>query len=108
MPTPSCALDAACLALGGQQRLADALTKATPDTPITSSAISQWRRRLVPLERCEPIEAVTAGRVRCEQLRPDLCWRRDGRGRVVAVAQTVKPTPRGRRPVSHVERLVPA
>jgi DNA-binding transcriptional regulator YdaS (Cro superfamily) len=43
---------------------------------VSKAAVSQWRTgdRQVPAERCPQIERVTAGRVRCEQLRPDVEW----------------------------------
>lgn len=43
--------------------------------PVSSTHIYNWMRRDkagVPLERCPDIERVTGGRVRCEELRPDL------------------------------------
>lgn len=99
MRSPIDALDAACGVLGGQQQLADAITTATPETPCTTSAISQWRTRLrdgspFPEDRCEPIEAVTVGAVVCEELRPDLIWRRGLDGRVVGIERRILPTPR--------------
>jgi DNA-binding transcriptional regulator YdaS (Cro superfamily) len=106
MRTPIESLDAACIALGGQQRLADALTAATPDHPCTTSAISQWRTRLfaggaLPQDRAEPVEAVTNGSVRVEEWRPDLLWRRDQDGRVIGVITPIAPTePKRRRGTS--------
>lgn len=34
------------------------------------------RRRAVPVDRCHEFERALAGRVICEQLRPDVVWRR--------------------------------
>ena len=44
----------------------------------SSTGISLWAngKRLVPIERCLPIERATGGRVRAEDLRPDVDWRR--------------------------------
>lgn len=46
--------------------------------------VQQWLydKRPVPLERCPRVETVTDGTVRCEDLRPDVDWQRDGTGRV--------------------------
>lgn len=52
---------------------ADTLAKALGVTP---AAIYQWRSgvRPIPANRCPDIEAATEGRVRCEELRPDVRW----------------------------------
>lgn len=82
------ALEAACDLLGGQYKLADAIRRTSP-------SISEWKRRkVIPEDCCEPIEAVTDGAVRVEELRPDLRWRRDASGRVVGVEKPIKPTAR--------------
>ena len=47
---------AQCLGVGGYQ------------------VIQQWRLSRVPAEYCPKIERVTAGAVRCEDLRPDVDW----------------------------------
>lgn len=44
-------------------------------SPVSSTHIYNWMRRDkagVPPERCPDIERVTGGKVRCEDLRPDL------------------------------------
>lgn len=41
---------------------------------VPDALLSQWKTgaRQVPAERCPDIERETGGRVRCEELRPDL------------------------------------
>lgn len=65
------ALQTAAVLLGGYGALAKA-------AGVTSPAVSQWltRHRPLPAERCPAIERATAGRVLCEQLRPDVRWQR--------------------------------
>lgn len=42
---------------------------------IRQSVISMWKhRKSVPAEHCPAIERATGGRVRCEDLRPDVDW----------------------------------
>jgi DNA-binding transcriptional regulator YdaS (Cro superfamily) len=43
---------------------------------VPQSLISQWSTevRQVPAERCPEIERATGGKVRCEDLRPDVAW----------------------------------
>ena len=43
---------------------------------ISPVLVSQWAamQRNVPAERCPSIERVTDGKVRCEELRPDVDW----------------------------------
>lgn len=43
---------------------------------VSPVIISQWKTcaRQIPAERCIEIERVTAGAVRCEDLRPDIDW----------------------------------
>lgn len=55
--------------LGSQAALASALGVRQP-------TISEWLRggRRVPAERCPAIERLTGGKVRCEDLRPDVAW----------------------------------
>jgi DNA-binding transcriptional regulator YdaS (Cro superfamily) len=63
-------LDLAAEIVGGtQETLAIALG-------VTKSAVNQWKgeKRRVPAEHCPAIERLTAGRVRCEDLRPDVAW----------------------------------
>jgi DNA-binding transcriptional regulator YdaS (Cro superfamily) len=40
----------------------------------SAQAVNNWRRRGVPAERCPSIERATGGKVRCEDLRPDVDW----------------------------------
>ena len=53
---------------GGCVALAAKLSAATPAAPITSQAVSQWRR--VPAERVLSVEAITG--VSRHQIRPDI------------------------------------
>jgi len=43
---------------------------------VAAPLISQWRTgaRRVPADRCPEVERATDGRVRCEDLRPDVDW----------------------------------
>ena len=43
---------------------------------VNPQLLSQWIHgvRPVPAARCPSIEAATNGRVRCEDLRPDVAW----------------------------------
>lgn len=43
---------------------------------INPVLVSQWKNgyRAVPAERCPDIEVATGGKVRCEDLRPDVEW----------------------------------
>lgn len=49
------------------------LAKSLGVSPVL---VSQWRtgQRQVPASRCVDIERETGGRVRCEDLRPDVDW----------------------------------
>jgi DNA-binding transcriptional regulator YdaS (Cro superfamily) len=55
--------------VGSQAALAAALN-------VTKAAVSQWKDedRKVPAEHCPAIERLTNGKVRCEDLRPDIEW----------------------------------
>lgn len=55
--------------VGSQRALASALG-------VTKAAVWQWKGggRQVPAEHCPDIERLTAGGVRCEDLRPDIDW----------------------------------
>lgn len=55
--------------VGSQKQLADLLGVKAP-------TVSQWLKgkRPVPVLRCPEIERITQGRVRCEELRPDIGW----------------------------------
>lgn len=59
------ALDRAVAIAGSQEKLAASLG-------IVPMAISQWRKRRIPAERCRDIERVTDGAVTACELRPDL------------------------------------
>lgn len=63
------AVSMACDFVGGPKRLADSLGVSPP-------TVHQWinGERRVPAERCLSIERVTKGKVRCEDLRPDVDW----------------------------------
>lgn len=54
---------------GAQARLAKALE-------IPAPLLSAWAagERQVPAERCPGIERATGGKVRCEEMRPDVPW----------------------------------
>jgi len=81
-----------------QRAFAAALSLAT-GRRVTSQAISQWKVNGVPEDRCEPIEAVTKGAVRVEELRPDIQWQRDPQGRVTGYLPSpvpIQPTRRRR------------
>jgi DNA-binding transcriptional regulator YdaS (Cro superfamily) len=62
-------IDRAAEILGSQTALADLLG-------VTKGAVSQWKDpgRRVPAEYCPLIERATEGKVRCEELRPDVAW----------------------------------
>jgi|SRR5690348_1561003 len=99
MPSPIKALDAACdhfRAEGGQTALAAAIGMKSPSISDWRKKISGGNAKAIPPERCEPVEAATAGKVRVEELRPDLLWKRDPEGRVIGFITPIKPTPRKR------------
>jgi len=56
-------IDRAARAMGGRDRLADALH-------VTISAIGNWKSRGVPLDQCAKLERATAGTVTRRDLRP--------------------------------------
>jgi DNA-binding transcriptional regulator YdaS (Cro superfamily) len=62
-------VDLAAEVVGSQAALASVLG-------VTRAAVSQWKDegRKVPAEHCPVIERATGGRVRCEDLRPDVAW----------------------------------
>jgi DNA-binding transcriptional regulator YdaS (Cro superfamily) len=62
-------IDVAAGLLGGQAALASALG-------VSRGAVPQWKdpKRRIPAEHCPKVERLTAGRVTCEQLRPDIEW----------------------------------
>lgn len=41
---------------------------------VKPPSVVEWRKRGIPAERCAAIERGVAGRVTCEQLRPDVRW----------------------------------
>lgn len=49
---------------------------------VSAQAVSQWNPERILPEHCPAIESATAGRVRCEALRPDVEWQRDDTGQV--------------------------
>jgi DNA-binding transcriptional regulator YdaS (Cro superfamily) len=59
------ALEQACKAFGGSNKLASALGRE-------KASISRWKKERVPAEFCPDIERLTG--VRCEELRPDVNW----------------------------------
>ncbi len=63
------ALKKACELAGGQAALAKLLG-------VTPGAVYQWvvGKRPIPAEQCPRIERAINGGVRCEDLRPDVCW----------------------------------
>jgi DNA-binding transcriptional regulator YdaS (Cro superfamily) len=63
------ALDKASEIVGSMQALAVNLR-------VTKGAVGQWKLpgRRVPAEHCPAIERLTDGKVRCEDLRPDVDW----------------------------------
>lgn len=62
------ALSSAIEIVGGQAALGKACG-------VWQTAVSQWvKRGRVPAEYCPTIERVTGGKVRCEDLRPDVDW----------------------------------
>lgn len=75
------ALSLACESVGGVSALASAIG-------VSDVAIHKWKRTgRVPEDRCPAVEAAVAekgGKVRCEDLRKDVAWERDRKGRVVA------------------------
>lgn len=54
---------------------------------IAPQAVMRWKINKiapVPADRAPGVEAATGGRVRCEDLRPDVAWHRDADGHPVA------------------------
>lgn len=60
-------IDRAAKHLGSQRVLADKIG-------VTPGAVSQWKTTGVPVEHCPRIERLTAGTVRCEEMRPEVDW----------------------------------
>lgn len=69
MTTDTTPLAKAIKAAGSISALAQALG-------LTKAAVWQWNLpgRKVPAQHCPEIERLTAGSVRCEELRPDVNW----------------------------------
>lgn len=67
--TPEAALDEVVSIVGSMQLLADHLG-------VTKGAVGQWKLddRRIPAEHCPAIERLVNGKVRCENLRPDVDW----------------------------------
>lgn len=59
------AIERAAEQLGGQSKLAESLG-------VTPMAVTLWKQRGVPPERCIPIEQATGGAVTRYDLRPDI------------------------------------
>lgn len=57
-------IDRACDVVGGGAKLAAVLN-------VSAQAISNWKERGVPLERCMAIELATNGAITRRDLRPD-------------------------------------
>jgi DNA-binding transcriptional regulator YdaS (Cro superfamily) len=62
-------IDEAAEIVGSQEALGHELG-------VSKSAVNQWKLpgRKVPADKCPAIERLTAGKVRCEKLRPDVDW----------------------------------
>ena len=61
------ALDKAIAILGNRSALARSLD-------ITPWALSKWDKNNPPRDRCLAIEQATGGKVKAEDLRPDINW----------------------------------
>lgn len=72
-PTP---LDRAVELAGSAAALGRLLKSQRRPNGLTRAAVLLWTRpgALVPAEHCPNIERVTLGKVRCEELRPDVDW----------------------------------
>lgn len=103
MPTPlEALLGAIALDHIGSQRALAAQLAALVGTEFDEANISQWLRtlrsagerskRAVPEKWCEPIEVLTDGKIRVEELRPDILWQRHPDGQVIGVIKPIKPT----------------
>lgn len=62
--------------LGGLTEAASRLDQhRQEDAPkLTPSAVFNWTKRGVPLSYCIAVEKELAGKMRCEDLRPDVDW----------------------------------
>ena len=54
-----------------QVKLARALSDLDDDSRVSAMAITHWKVRGVPLDRCRDLEAVTGGQIPREAFRPD-------------------------------------
>lgn len=83
-------IEKAARIVGSQSALAAALG-------VTKAAVWQWKEdgRKVPAEHCPVIERLTGGKVRCEQLRPDVDW--------AYLRAPTAPTPKKQAPQGHKE-----
>lgn len=92
-------IELAVQAAGTLTELARLITAADPDRPVLPQHITNWRKRGVPADRCFAIERATG--VTCEQLRDDVTWLRDAKGRItgyqVPLAAIREPRPNPRR-----------
>lgn len=77
------AIERAISDVGGSGVLAEILA-------VSPQAITNWKSRGVPAERCPTIERATNGAVRCEDLRPDVDWAYLRGTVAVDVAETAK------------------
>lgn len=50
------------------------LTFLARELGVTKGAVGQWKRTRIPAEHCPTIERLLGGRVKCEELRPDVEW----------------------------------
>lgn len=60
-------IEQAIHALGG-------LTELGRAVGVSPQIIQNWKVRGVPADRCPDIEKATGGKVKCEDLRPDVAW----------------------------------
>lgn len=69
-PSPQAAARRAVALIGGPSKSARVL--GVKDG--RHQTVQSWLRTRVPAEYCPLIERATGGRVRCEDLRPDVAW----------------------------------
>ena len=58
----------------GNEKGRGGISKLAKHFGIRQWAVSRWKESGVPAERCPDIEFLTGGKVRCEELRPDVNW----------------------------------
>ncbi len=74
---------------GSQSAFAAQLAKET-GRPIAQGHVWKWiRKGQLPFDLCPIAERIAKGEVTCEQLRPDVAWKRDKRGMVVSYSVSV-------------------